>query len=69
MLGYTTIWSTQATYVSTSLLVSVFVKLNQNNYKYWDGNAVYLCYDFLATLVALHFNPVSESVSHSFELA
>ena len=25
----------------TSLLVSVFVKLNQNNYKYWDGNAVY----------------------------
>ena len=19
-----------------------FVKLNQNNYKYWDGNAVYL---------------------------
>ena len=26
----------------TSLLVSVFVKLNQNYYKYWDGNAVYL---------------------------
>ena len=24
---------------------------------------------FLATLVALHFTPVSESVSHSFELA
>ena len=23
------------------LRFSVFVKLNQNNYKYWDGNAVY----------------------------
>ena len=24
------------------LRFSVFVKLNQNNYKYWDGNAVYV---------------------------
>ena len=27
--------------IKTSLLVSYSVKLNQNDYKYWDGNAVY----------------------------
>ena len=25
---------------SSSILYSVFVKRNQNNFKYWDGNAV-----------------------------
>ena len=30
-------------FFGSKLAVSVFVKVNQNNYKYWDGYAVIIC--------------------------
>ena len=40
-----------------------------SNHVILDSSAVPLIVYFLATLVALHFTPVSKSVGPSFELA
>ena len=45
-IGYNTLYWIQVQYSFTldkpsRLRFSVFVKVNENNYRYWDGNAVY----------------------------